>query len=122
MKTLYTSALLVIICLFSSVSSKAHTLPAELKFTDVAVIHALSVKHNVQKQINTITWEVQNAEAINYFIVESSTNGCDFKTIGYVFAGEVEVYAFKTAATSTTTYRVKAVSKDDVAICASTIK
>ena len=116
MKTLSTTTLVILLFIGLSFSAKAHTLPATYTFSDASFsIQNLVVKHNSEKKVNTINWETQNKD-VNYFIVESSTNGNDFKTIGYVFAGDVENYSFRNVADSKTIYKVKAINKDDVVI------
>jgi hypothetical protein len=121
MKTTFITLLLIVS--FLSTSVKATTIQPQIKWNDENItIQNLSVKVDEVKQTNVLNWQSNDVTGINYFIIEGSSNGTDFKTIGYVFAGEVFNYSFKTAKKDLVSYKVSAITKDNIVKSVSTLK
>ena len=123
MKTAYSICLLTIILGTSfNAFARVSTEPAIVGNTNAVAIHHLAVNHDGKTGMNVLVWETANSNEVNYFMIEKTVNGIDYTTIGYVFAGEISKYRFKTADLNSVEYRVKAVSRTEAVCCSSSVK
>ena len=117
MKIIYTT--IIAFSLLVSLSSQAKNI--DDKPSSVS-IQELSVKFDADKNVNILFWETLNSSEIKYFIVESTSNGSDFKVIGYVFTGEINNYRFKASNDNSMQYRIQAVLNNDKVACTASVK
>lgn len=114
MKRIFTS-LFVAAMLLTAFAVQATSYSANAIVPVPAVVY---FQATVQNQKAVLQWTIDQNEAVNYFEVQSSSNGEDFKTIGIVFTydkADRAQYAFKEKATAKPVfYRLKMEHKSAV--------
>jgi len=98
-------ACIILICLsFSAFAGTTSNLPIEFK------------SFTVSKEANKIvlTWDVNQKESIDHYIIETSNNGVDFSIAGYAFPSEsndmpVKFWVKPRKSASATYYRIRSV-------------
>lgn len=117
MKTIYsifiTLSLLVSVSAFATSNNET---PATVS------INNIKINFDATRGANMLTWETPNFSDVNYFLVEKTVNGTDYTVAGYVFAGEVSSYHFKTDNSTAVEYKITAVSKTDAVLSTSSLK
>lgn len=120
MKTIY--SIFITLSLLVSVSTFAKGTPKTTNDPTTVSINNIKVSFDATRGANILAWETLNFNQVNYFIVEKTVNGTDYTVAGYVFAGEVSNYRFKTNDVTPVEYRIKAVSQTDAVITMSSFK
>lgn len=107
-----------------SVHANPFTSPSTLS---IAASHPSFMEMKAERvhQKIQLNWKVEENQAINYFEIEKSKDGKNFKLAALVFGTdkpEAGSYQFFEKATGKkVTYRIKLISKDNQVICSETV-